>query len=131
MAYILKHAGPIDILVLNGDFDAAQVAELRKSVLESLESSESSLAIDMSNVKFADSSGVGFLVSLTKKLTGPDQKLIVWGLSGQPLEIIKLTRVDSFMSVYADMPSFIKSLGTEARRSMLEAIEAEAGSAQH
>ncbi|MEQ9110959.1 MAG: STAS domain-containing protein [Rhodospirillaceae bacterium] len=131
MSYILKHAGPIDILVLNGDFDAAQVAELRKSVLESLESSESSLAIDMSNVKFADSSGVGFLVSLTKKLTGPDQKLIVWGLSGQPLEIIKLTRVDSFMSVYADMPSFIKSLGTEARRSMLEAIEAEAGSAQH
>ncbi|MEQ8734036.1 MAG: STAS domain-containing protein [Rhodospirillaceae bacterium] len=131
MSYILKHAGPIDILVLNGDFDAAQVAELRKSVLESLESSESSLAIDMSNVKFADSSGVGFLVSLTKKLTGPDQKLIVWGLSGQPLEIIKLTRVDSFMSVYADMPTFIKSLGTEARRSMLEAIEAEAGSGQH
>ena len=127
MSYILKHAGPIDILVLNGDFDAAQVAELRKSVLEGLENSESSLAIDMSNVKFADSSGVGFLVSLTKKLTGPEQKLIVWGLSGQPLEIIKLTRVDSFMSVYADMPTFIESLGIEARRSMLEAIKAETG----
>ncbi len=127
MSYILKHAGPIDILVLNGDFDAAQVAELRTSVLEGLENSESSLAIDMSNVKFADSSGVGFLVSLTKKLTGPEQKLIVWGLSGQPLEIIKLTRVDSFMSVYADMPTFIESLGIEARRRMLEAIKAETG----
>lgn len=122
MSYALKRAGSIDILVLNRDFDAALVAELRTSVLEVLDGSDSTLAIDMSNVKFADSSGVGFLVSLTKKLSGPNQKLIIWGLSGQPLEIIKLTRVDSFMSVHADAQSYIGTLESSAQQSVLEAV---------
>lgn len=122
MSYALKRAGLIDILVLNRDFDAALVAELRSSVLEVLGGSDSTLAIDMSNVKFADSSGVGFLVSLTKKLNGPNQKLIIWGLSGQPLEIIKLTRVDSFMSVHADAQSYIGTLEPTAQQSVLEAL---------
>lgn len=123
MSYALKHVGPVDILVLNRDFDAALVAELRSSVLETLEGADSVLAIDMSNVKFADSSGVGFLVSLTKKLTNPSQKLVVWGLSGQPLEIIQLTRVDSFMSVHADAQSYIDTLDPDDRKRMLEAID--------
>ncbi len=122
MSYALKRAGPVDILILNRDFDAALVAELRTNVLEALEGSDSALAIDMSNVKFADSSGVGFLVSLTKKITDPNQKLIVWGLSGQPLEIIKLTRVDSFMSVHADAHSYIRTLEPAAQKSVSESV---------
>ena len=39
MSYALKRAGPVDILILNRDFDAALVAELRTNVLEALEGS--------------------------------------------------------------------------------------------
>lgn len=85
-----------ELIKISGDFDAAAARELRPQI-ESLASSKGGVTADLSEVEFIDSSGVGALVFLHKRLVAAGQKLRVVGLRGQPLELLTYLRlVDQF-----------------------------------
>ncbi len=82
----------METLKVEGDFDAAAARELRPQ-LELLAASGTSVSADLSSVDFIDSSGVGALVFLHKRLTAAGHKLVVTGLKGQPLELLAYLRL--------------------------------------
>jgi len=71
------------IIRLDGDMDAAAMNEL-KPLFEELAACGDDVRLDMRNVGFIDSSGVGGVVFLFKRLKAASLKLDVARLAGQP-----------------------------------------------
>lgn len=93
---------PNDYLVarLHGEMDALGCSEIR-SELEQIAEPECSnnVALDLSQVSFLDSSGIGLIVFLFKRLKAQSRTLEIIGAQGQPKELIKLLRIDSAIPV--------------------------------
>ncbi len=68
------------------DFDAAYVSRVRPFI-ETLADADEDVVLDFSRVEFVDSSGLGALVFLHKRLVTNGDKLKVVGLKGQPLQL--------------------------------------------
>lgn len=70
------------------DLDANTVETMREE-LDRLASVTDDLEIDMTRVRFLDSSGVGAIIFLFKRCRARGYKIAVTGLSGQPLKLMQ------------------------------------------
>jgi anti-sigma B factor antagonist len=71
---------------IDDDLDAAYVSRVRPHI-ERLAQADEDVVLDFSKVEFVDSSGLGALVFLHKRLVSKGHKLRVVGLRGQPLQL--------------------------------------------
>ena len=71
---------------IDDDLDATYVTRLRPQIDRLAEAGED-VVLDLSQVDFIDSSGLGALVFLHKRLIAKGHKLKVMGLKGQPLQL--------------------------------------------
>jgi anti-sigma B factor antagonist len=85
-------------LAIKGELDAACVPELRPTVDGLVEQRPPRLEVELSALRVIDSSGVGTLVSLYKRVRAYGGQMTVVGLRDQPLAIFKLLRLDRVMT---------------------------------
>ncbi len=85
------------IITLQGDFDAVIAPEARSVFTELTQGNTKNVVLNFSNVSFMDSSGVGALVFLFKRLRESNCDLVLEGLQQQPAELIKLLRIDQII----------------------------------
>ncbi len=71
---------------IDDDLDAAYVSRVRPYI-ERLAQANEDVTLDFSKVEFVDSSGLGALVFLHKRLISSGHRLRVVGLRGQPLQL--------------------------------------------
>jgi anti-anti-sigma factor len=71
---------------IDDDLDAAYVSRVRPQI-ERLAQADEDVVLDFSKVEFVDSSGLGALVFLHKRLVSKGHRLRVVGLRGQPLQL--------------------------------------------
>jgi anti-sigma B factor antagonist len=84
-------------LAIEGELDAVTVADLRPAIDNLLGRRPARVDVDLSRLRMVDSSGVGALVSLYKRMRAQGGTVIVQGLRDQPLAIFKLLRLDRVM----------------------------------
>lgn len=72
---------------LDGDFDAWNLDQFRDWI-ESLAGAPGDVVLDLSRVAYVDSSGLGALVTLHKRLLAKGRRLKISGLHGQPLQLL-------------------------------------------
>lgn len=82
------------ILAPEGEFDALAVADARPMLEQIVDQSTADVVIDFSRVDFLDSSGVGCLVFLFKRLYAQKRSLTLQGLHDQPQRLIQSLRID-------------------------------------
>jgi anti-anti-sigma factor len=82
------------ILSPEGEFDALAVADAQPLLEQIVEQSTADVVIDFSRVNFLDSSGVGCLVFLFKRLYAQKRSLTLQGLHDQPQRLIQSLRID-------------------------------------
>jgi anti-sigma B factor antagonist len=70
-------------LHIEGDMDASAMGDM-KSLFEEIAQSDEDVRLDMRNVDFIDSSGIGGLVFLFKRLKMAARRLEIINLDGQP-----------------------------------------------
>lgn len=80
-----------------GDMDAAAMKTQRPHFEELAECGED-VALDMSDVDFIDSSGVGAIVFLYKRLLQTKHKLTLNKLTGQPLQLLTYLRLNDLVA---------------------------------
>ncbi|WP_070971443.1 STAS domain-containing protein [Vibrio sonorensis] len=87
-------------IVINGNLDA-QGSRLAQTDIDSIISdpSHTEVELDFSKVSFLDSSGVGALVYLFKRLVERQRQMRIENVSGQPLQIINLLRIEQAIPV--------------------------------
>jgi len=87
-------SGDETLLRLSGSLDALSAPELRTIVEELVTERRPRVVVDLSTLRLIDSSGVGVIVSLYKRLRAQGGDVTVQGLRDQPLAIFKLLRLD-------------------------------------
>lgn len=92
------------ICKIDGDFDAYHSAEIKKTIKEQLEKSkDAKIVLDMSNVPYIDSAGLGTMVSLLKDARNLEKELILASLRQNVKRIFEMTRLDKVFKI-VDVP---------------------------
>ena len=79
---------------IEGELDTVTVSELRKGIDALVSSHPKRVEVDLSRLRMLDSSGVGALVSLYKRVKAQGGEVVMFGLRDQPLAIFRLLRLD-------------------------------------
>jgi anti-anti-sigma factor len=88
------------IIQFQGEMDALGCAKLRPTLDQLVaEHAHNKVVLDLSEVGFLDSSGVGVIVFLFKRLKNAGGDLSIANVHGQPRELMKLLRIDSAITV--------------------------------
>jgi len=80
--------------------DARLAAEFKQQLLTLIESGHPRIALDLSDVDFIDSSGLGAIVAALKQLAGRGDLVIV-GAKPAVANLFKLTRMDKVFRMYS------------------------------
>ncbi len=99
------------IVKLRGEMDALGCTKIRPEWEQIATTKNINVAIDLSQVSFLDSSGIGAIVFLYKRLKSQDRTLVIVGVQGQPQELMKLLRIDSAIPVSAAPVSALPDAG--------------------
>lgn len=81
-------------LKIAGEFDSITAPELRDTFDEIAGENPTRVILDLSGLRLVDSSGVGAIVSLFKRIRAGGGKFEVVGVQGQPKSIFKVLRLD-------------------------------------
>jgi anti-anti-sigma factor len=84
------------ILQMPGDMDAAAM-KAQRAICEDMAGSDEDVAVDMSNVGFVDSSGVGAIVYMYKRLMANGHSLQLTGVKGQPLQLLTYLKLNDLI----------------------------------
>lgn len=85
-------------LEIDGSLDALAVEILRPRFDELVESN-SNVIIDFTNTNFIDSSGIGSIVFLYKRLREDGHSISLVGVHNQPLELLQFLRIDQAIDI--------------------------------
>ncbi len=95
----------ISLLSIEGQLDAVSVSDLRGELDTLVASRPGTVEVDLSMLRMIDSSGVGALVSLYKRVRAQGGNVIMVGIRDQPLAIFQLLKLDRFMLPKDKKPS--------------------------
>jgi len=91
------------IVTVNAErIDAAIAIQFKEDMRSETESGASRVILDLSEVKFIDSSGLGAIVAAMKQL-GSSRKLDLAGLSPMVDKVFRLTRMDTVFDLYTSL----------------------------
>jgi anti-sigma B factor antagonist len=90
----------VEVLTLKGNLDALTAPELRPTIDELVANRRTKVVFDLHDLTLIDSSGVGAIVSLFKRvrMLGGDVKIAC--LANQPKEIFRLLRLDRAFDLF-------------------------------
>jgi anti-sigma B factor antagonist len=91
-------SGESTILRIEGSLDAVSTPELRAMIDSLVVERRPAIHIDLSALRLVDSSGVGALVSIYKRIRAQGGQVAVSGLRDQPLAIFRLLHLDRVLT---------------------------------
>mgnify|MGYP001820588219 CR=1 FL=1 len=89
----------ITIVEVGGELIVGNRQDLKDTVLERLESGDRRFLIDFSSSSYIDSSGLGVLVSLSKKIRESGGALRLAGLNEDLRTLFELTKLDTLFQI--------------------------------
>jgi anti-sigma B factor antagonist len=97
----LRQLDKTTILDLSGDIDLANSPAVRKALLKELRDNRTPrVVMNLSNVRYIDSSGVASLVEGLKAARDVGSRFILFGLSTSAREVLQLSRLLRIFEVY-------------------------------
>ncbi|MEM1073796.1 MAG: STAS domain-containing protein [Pseudomonadota bacterium] len=89
--------------------DAAVAIEFKDAMRMKTNDGPELIVLDLSQVEFIDSSGLGAIVAAMKNM-GQDRKLALAGLTPTVARVFQLTRMDSVFSVFPTLEGALAEL---------------------
>ena len=90
----------------NGILDGTQAIQLRQEISQRLDKTAEIILIDLQEVTFIDSSGLGALVSALKMVRTRGGKLFICSINDQVRMLFELTSMDRVFKVFKDEYTF-------------------------
>lgn len=102
----------VTVLELSGILDGIRGNELRREVSTIMDKGTNILLLDLKNVKFIDSSGLGALVSAMQIVRKTDGQLFICSINDQVKMLFQLTKMDRIFQTFADQEEFNRQVIT-------------------
>jgi len=109
--YERSERGDVTVLRVRASLDAKTAAELKPEVVAIGESGTKKVVVDLSKLALIDSSGVGVLISLFKRLRAIGGQVCFAGVQAQPKEVFRLLRLDRSLDLCATVDEALQKLG--------------------
>jgi anti-sigma B factor antagonist len=97
------------VLKLTGRLDAASVKNFKDTVASLAKKEIKNIVIDMNEVEFVDSSGLGSLVSCLRIVNNEGGDIRLSSLQNQIRALLELTRMHRVFQIFDDTDTAIKS----------------------
>ncbi len=94
-----KHPGGVVVVEVDGQLIVGNRQELKQKVLDALEAGSRKFLIDFTKTGYIDSSGLGVLVSLSKKIRDEGGDLRLAGLNDDLKTLFELTKLDTLFAI--------------------------------
>ncbi len=94
-----KEGDVLIVKVLNKRLDAQAVGDFKKKMSEYASNGSHMIVLNISEVDFVDSSGLGAMVSVLK-LLGEEGQLVICGTTEPVARMFKLTRMNKVFSMF-------------------------------
>lgn len=100
MPFKIEAAGDVVVVAVLGQLVVGNRQEFKQAVLDEVERGARRILIDFSETGYVDSSGLGALVSLNKRLREAGGELRLAALNDDMRTLFELTRLDTLFRLY-------------------------------
>ncbi len=102
MSFKLQHREEKGIVILTpqGQLNASEVVSFKKEIAPFLQKEGADVIVDCSALEFVDSTGLGALIALLRKLEAKGGKLFFVGLGPEVASIFEITRLHKLFQIY-------------------------------
>lgn len=98
------------IRALDDRIDAAGAIQFKEQMRDLTATPSARVILDLSNVQFLDSSGLGAVVAVMK-LLAPERKLELAGLTPTVEKVFRLTRMDTVFTIHPAVEAGLRQAG--------------------
>ena len=99
MGFRVLQNGDVTLVEVEGQLIVGNRQELKQQVLDRLEGGDRKFVIDFANTGYIDSSGLGVLVSLSKKIREQGGELRLSSLNEDLQTLFELTKLDTLFRI--------------------------------
>ena len=85
------------VVELSGELDVSCADDLKKELDSNIEKKFSDVKVDMSNLQYIDSTGIGVIVGAMKKLKSGDKDITILEAKDNVKKIFKITGLDQII----------------------------------
>ncbi|HSW44469.1 MAG TPA: STAS domain-containing protein [Phycisphaerae bacterium] len=87
------------LVTLMGEVDLHHTPEVHKALVAACREQPQKLVINLDAVTYLDSSGIGTLVEVFRRINGYGGKLVLCGLSDRVHSVFEITKLDRFFRI--------------------------------
>ncbi len=97
-----KHSTGVLVVEVEGQLIVGNRQELKATIQQALDNGERKLLVDFAKTGYIDSSGLGALVSISKKVREQGGELRLSGLNEDLRSLFELTKLDTLFAIADD-----------------------------
>lgn len=106
----IRQEQQVTVVSVEGEVDASNSTDLGDALDQLLADGRKKLAVDLENVNFIDSSGLGTLIRVYKHARADAGDVCLASLQPPVRRVFELTRLDRVFEIYPDLEGAIKRL---------------------
>lgn len=103
MGFSLRNAAGATVVEVDGQLIVGNRQELKDLVLQALQDGARNFVVDFARTSYIDSSGLGVLVSLSKKTREGGGELRLAGLNEDLQTLFELTKLDTLFQIWSTL----------------------------
>jgi anti-sigma B factor antagonist len=100
--------GELTIVTVGGELDVFTSPKLRERLLDIVEGGGLHLIVDLSDVEFLDSTGLGVLVGIYHRLQAHDGSMTFVGASERLRRVFHVTRLDKIFVIHPSLDDALR-----------------------
>lgn len=103
--FTISESGPWTILHVHGEIDMSTAPSVRREVVDLVGEGVRWLVLDLTDVDFVDSTGLGVLVGALKRVRAAGGDMTLVCARENLLELFRMTRLTAVFELFADLAS--------------------------
>lgn len=98
------------VLELVGDFDAFAASRFRETIVGVIEEGSKNIIVNMKEVEYIDSAGLGALVGGLKRVSEKDGKIVIVSDNYQVKKVFEITGLVKVFSIFTSEPEAVDAI---------------------
>lgn len=99
MSFTISKQGDVSVVEVDGQLIVGNRQELKQKMLDALDGGARKIVVDFTKTGYIDSSGLGVLVSLSKKIREQGGELRLAALNEDLRTLFELTKLDTLFQI--------------------------------
>jgi len=108
MSNATRILGKTTIVDVTGEIDLSSSPTLRKTLMDELQTTEH-LAINLTGVRYIDSSGIASLVEVLQGARKAQKRVALYGVTPAVMQVLQLTRLTGVFEIFGTEEQMLQS----------------------